>query len=232
MTAADAATLRAYRGMGARTRLHVRWRWITCPFTELEAMVPREGRILDVGCGHALFPILLALNGPDRRIWGIDVDADKVRVATEAVRAAGVADRVQIRRHRADDRALPSVDDGWDAVLCSDVLYLLGADRAIELVTTMAAGLRPGGIVVLKEMDDHPAGKVLVNRIQEALAVRVLKITAGDRVELVTPDLLVPALHSAGCSVRTVELSRGYPHPHVAVLGSAPHQASVEPDRT
>lgn len=234
MTAVDAGStaLRAYRSLGPRLRMHVRWRWITCPFTELETMVPRRGRILDVGCGHALFPILLALNSPDRRIWGIDVDADKVRVATAAVRTAGVADRVQIRHHQADDRELPTVDGGWDAVVCTDVLYLLGTDRAIELVETMAAGLRPGGVMVLKEMDDQPAGKALVNRIQESLAVRVLRITAGDHVEVVALDRLVAALRSSGCSVGTVDLSHGYPHPHVAVLACTPHRPAAEPDRT
>ena len=78
----------AYRDAPRQERLHVAGRWRTCPFAAVEPHVPKAGRIMEIGCGHGLFSLYLALQSPERSVTGVDVDADKIPVARRAAERA------------------------------------------------------------------------------------------------------------------------------------------------
>lgn len=217
----ETTVLSAYRGLGPRTRIHTRWRWWTCPFDQMESFVPEQGRILDLGCGHGLTSLHLALSSPDRTILGVDLDASKVALGIRAARAAGVEDRVELRVCDIVEEPLPTVDGGWDAVVCNDVLYLLGPAVTERLVASITTVLAPAGTVVLKEMAEQPRRKALVNHVQETAAVKVLRLTAGGGVDVVPPARLASMLRSRGFDAEVHPLDRGYPHPHVVVVATA-----------
>jgi len=67
----------------------------------IEAEVPRRGRVLDLGCGHGLFSLLLAATSPERQVTGVDVDGDKLGLARRAAEALGL-DNVRFRRVEPD----------------------------------------------------------------------------------------------------------------------------------
>lgn len=208
------AVLEPYRGAPRGDRFHVRVRWRTCPFPAVERAVPSAGRILDLGCGHGLFSLLMAAAHPAREVTGVDVDAGKIAVAVQAARALGLDN---VRFAASADGALPP--GPWDAVTVVDVLYLLGVGRARRLLGEAAATLAPGGVVVVKEMDERPRWKHWLNTVQELTSTRVTRITQGDHVEVVAPAVLVAALEQSGLVVTTQRLDRRYPHPHLLITG-------------
>jgi predicted O-methyltransferase YrrM len=220
-----AAVLAAYAGERPGTRVRVRGRWTTAPFEAVEALVPRSGDVLDLGCGIGVAALDLALGSADRRILAVDVDPSKTEVARRAVRRAGVADQVTVQ----------DVPSGWtpptaafDAVLVVDVLYLLGRRPAFDLLDVLVGSLRPGGVLVVKEMAATPRWKAAWTRAQEQLAVRGLRATAGATVELVPTEDLAAHLEGQGLAVRTVAMDRGHLHPHQAlVAGPAPGPREV-----
>ncbi|MFN8053148.1 MAG: class I SAM-dependent methyltransferase [Acidimicrobiales bacterium] len=208
--------LDAYRSCGRRAAWHTELRWRTCPFAEVERLVPTEGDVLDLGCGHGHFAAYLARQAAGRRVHGVDVDAGKVSLGTDALARAGLADRVD----------LSIVDSGWvpspgayDAIVVADVLYLLGRERARIVLGALIDALRPGGTIVVKEMGSTPAWKARVNQAQERLAVGVLGITAGDEVAVLRERDIEGPMRAAGLVVTTHRLDRGYPHAHLAVVG-------------
>ena len=153
MSALERRLLAAYDLAPRSARLHVRGRWHSCPFPTIEHLVPSRGRILDVGSGHGLFPIYLAMSSADRDITGVDVDQAKTALAQQAAERAGVA-----VCFKAVD---PSwrVDGTWDSVTIVDVLYLLGAEGARAQLQAAARALAPGGTLIVKEIDTNPRWK-------------------------------------------------------------------------
>ena len=49
-----------YKYSSLLTRLHVWIRVKTCPFLEIEKLIPKDGQIIDYGCGHGVFSHILS----------------------------------------------------------------------------------------------------------------------------------------------------------------------------
>ena len=112
----------------------------------------------------------------------------------------------------------------WDAVVLVDVLYLLDTAGQRALLADCAAQLAPGGLLVVKDMATRPRWKARLNRLQETVSVRVLRITEGSPdFTFVEPDVRAGWLRDAGLTgVRARRLDRGRAHPHHLLLGRAP----------
>ena len=208
--------LSLYRGAPAMVRAHVAVRWATCPFPAVAAQLPASGRILDVGCGHGLLSLFLALSSSDRSITGIDVDEAKLGVARAAAAGAGLDARFQV----VAGGALP--EGPWAGISIVDVLYLLSADDQAALLRSCAAGLAPGGVLVVKEMALVPRWKARWNSLQETTAVKILGITEGDELTFLSPGDMAAAMVEGGLTVRDRPIHRGYLHPHHLLVGGKP----------
>ncbi|MCW2576894.1 MAG: Methyltransferase type 12 [Modestobacter sp.] len=209
------AAIAAYRGAPPGDRLHVLVRWLSCPFPPVVDVLPRTGRILEVGCGHGLFSTYVAQRVPGVEVHGVDIDADKIAVATRSTASGRLSFAV------AESGVLPA--GPWDAVVLVDVLYLLDEAGQRALLESCAAILAPGGVLVVKDMSTRPRWKAWVNRAQETLSVRVLRITAGSaHFAFVEPDQRARWLQAAGLlDVRSRRLDRGRAHPHHLLVGRA-----------
>lgn len=254
-TSAQWRAVSAYDGAPPGDRLHVRVRWLTCPFPALEREVPLAGDVVEVGCGHGLLSLYLAACSPARRVVGVDVDAAKLDLARAAAATAGLPVMFRLVGGRRDDgdgvehdggdggergvldsSVSAGVDRGRgasepdlvDAVVVADVLYLLPVAAREALLDEWAARLRPGGRLVLKEADRRPRWKGALTVAQELVSTRVLRITEGDEVAFAAPDTYADRLRWAGLDVSVRRVDAGYVHPHVLIVGAAPG-ATVRP---
>jgi trans-aconitate methyltransferase len=204
----------AYRGEPRGVRFHVAGRARTCPFAELEARVPRAGRVVDVGCGHGLGSLVLALGSLERDVLGVDIDADKIPHGVAAAARAG-----------ATNVAFQAVPPAWrptaaaDAIVLVDVLYLLGRAAASELLADLCEGLADGGTLLVKEIDVRPRWKYQLARAQEVVATKVARITEGEEVDFLEPAAIAEVMAAVGLEVEHVPLHRHHPHPHHLVIG-------------
>lgn len=210
------ATLARYDGESKGTRLHTRVRWRSCPFEPVAEVVPKHGRILEIGCGHGLFSTYLALEAPERTVLGTDVDGDKIHAAQRA------ADGIDNLTFRPDEPG-QFPEGPWDAVCIIDVLYLIDREGERQLLATAAEHLAPGGVLVVKEMGTTPRWKFRWMALQERLSVQILRITEGHDLTFVPPPELAQWMTEAGLiDVAHRPLHRRHLHPHHLVTARKP----------
>jgi cyclopropane-fatty-acyl-phospholipid synthase len=120
----------------------------------------REGeRVLDVGCGWGSFA-LHAATRHGAHVVGVTLSEPQARLARERARAAGVAERVEIRV--ADYREVR--DEPFDAIASIGMVEHVGAERIDLYASRLAALLRPGGrllnhgIAKLEDLDASDEG--------------------------------------------------------------------------
>jgi len=216
------AAINAFRTAGAPRgdRFHVAFRWWTCPFPAVVEAVPVTGKVLEVGCGHGLLSLYLALSADGRRVTGVDIDHDKLVLARAAAEQLEPADRARVTF--VDGNVGAFVDGEFDAIVIADVLYLLPLDARLALLDDCAQHLAPGGRLVVKEADNRPRWKSAITVGQELLSTRVLRITEGTEVDFAPPRLLADRLRRAGLVVTERRIDRGYLHPHVLIVGTKP----------
>lgn len=214
--------LRAYRPMWP-TRLHAISRLLTCPLDAVIASLPSSGFVVEIGCGHGVLSLLAALQNPDLHLLCTDIDAGKLHSARTAARRLGIDHRVEFQRADGMPSTTPSrIGSRADAVVCVDVLYLLGPVAAISTIDEMVASIRPEGVVLIKEMGGSPSWKVRWNHLQEIAATRILRYTTGETVEVVPAPLIRTTMEAHGLVVEETALDRHFVHPHRLLVGRRP----------
>jgi len=151
-----------------------------------------------VGCGHGLFINLLARNPAHRtlRLRGIDHDTSKIDIARQCA-PAGVD---------FSTSGLREVEAGsCDVVTLVDVLYTIKREIWPEILAGCFRVLRPGGLLLLKEVVDRPRWKYWAIMAQESLAVRVFGYTKGEAPHFESPAYYCRALEQAGFTVQQAQ---------------------------
>lgn len=209
----------AYASEPWTTRAHTMVRWATSPMAAVERELPERGRVLEIGCGHGMFCVTAALGSPDRTVLGADIDGAKLVEARRAAAAAGLGeDRLEFLEVEPDWR--PPTDELYDAVVILDVLYLLGVPGALELTRAAARVVRPGGRLLVKEMDTERRWKARFCAAQEYAATRLTHVTEGDTVELVPLADIRAVMQDEGLQVGMRSLDRHLPWPHALLVGT------------
>jgi len=190
-------------------RAHTRIRAWTAPLGALAERTPERGRLLEVGCGHGLLANAAALLHPELHVLGIDPAAAKIEAAEATI---GTRTNVRFRRERLEDL----VEHDFDAVAVVDVLYLVPRAEWPAFLGCCRDVLRPGGRLLLKDVDKEPRWKFYRCLAQETLSVKLLGITLGNAFAFASQDEMVALLKALGfADVRAVDLGRGYWTPHV-----------------
>ncbi|MBN1869559.1 MAG: glycosyltransferase [Candidatus Omnitrophica bacterium] len=199
--------LARYRNLNLFQRLHLYFRYKSCPFGAVERFVPKEGVILDFGCGHGLFTNYLAMTSSRRNIIGIDISEPKIKIARKVTDSSNIT---YAQNQLAD---IPNAD--FNAIAMVDILYLLPYALQEKLIRDCIRRLKPSGVLVVKEMSKHPTLKYFWNYFQETLAVKILKITEGNGFYFRTKEGFESLLGNLGLKVKVHDLSRGYFYPHI-----------------
>ncbi len=199
--------LRLYDDQSLGIRLFVRARHLLAPLERIAERVPRQGRVLDVGCGHGLFGNLLALQSNARSVEGVDPSAAKIQVAR---RTSRILPNVRFAQGVVQDVA----DTQFDALTILDVLYLLPPDQKRAVLERCLKLLVADGVLLLKTNDTAPTWKYAVTRAQEALMTG-LGLTLGDGLYFFSQAQHVALLEAVGFRVEVERLDSWLPYPHV-----------------
>lgn len=122
----------------------------------------KAGHVLDLGCGPADIPIRLARALPECRITGVDGSAPMIALGKEAVRAAGLADRIALRCERMQDTVLT---EQADAVISNSLLHHV--PNALQFWYAVRTLAKPGAAVLVMDLlrpESPEAAQAIVDR--------------------------------------------------------------------
>src|SRR5256885_225445 len=152
--------------------------------------------------------------GGARRVGAVEPDVRKVRALDGVDVVAGYD---------------ACIRGAFDVVAVIDVLYKVPLAEWDAMLARIAARLRPGGLLIIKEQDPTARVRSSWNRAQEWLASR-LHLTLGESFSYEAPRDLAERLRRHGFEPQPPRrIDFGYPHPHVLYL--AYHQGTGDRGR-
>jgi 2-polyprenyl-6-hydroxyphenyl methylase/3-demethylubiquinone-9 3-methyltransferase len=215
--------LNHYSEAGFITRAYLKIKLKICPLLQLEAYFPRQGTIIELGCGNGLFSNILSLGSSERQVIGLDLDEKKIHVANET-KTQGAQTTYQI-----GDVVCADYPQG-NVISLIDVLYLIPFDNQELMLRKCYQSLPPGGTLIIKEMDTKPRWKYAWNLLQETLAVKLIGFTLGERFYFRSQSDYMEILQRLGFSVKPIALHSGYWYPHIAYISTKSPKNSQQSD--
>lgn len=106
-----------------------------------------QGTVLDLGCGPADIPIRFARLYPTCQVIGVDASAPMIQLGEQAVKQAGLADRVTLRCERYEDVAGARI---VDAVMSNSLLHHL--PNPWQFWQKIRQLVRPGAPVLVMDL--------------------------------------------------------------------------------
>ncbi|MFZ4520455.1 MAG: 1-acyl-sn-glycerol-3-phosphate acyltransferase [Bacteroidales bacterium] len=137
-------------------------------------LVPKEGVIVDAGCGYGFMAYMLAYLSPNRNITGFDYDEAKVEVAL-----SGFDKPANLRFAAASLQNFPITTA--DCVIFSDVLHYLEEAERNSIFTAYAEKLNPGGILIVRDGDKEPGKKHGTTKLTEFLSTRIFRFNKKEK---------------------------------------------------
>ncbi len=139
-------------------------------------LLPVKGDILDLGCGYGFISYMLAFTAAERRITGVDYDAEKIRVAENAY---DKEDRITFTCADVSEfDILPQ-----DGYLLSDILHYLPPPKQEYLLRRCLENLNPGGVILIREANAELTKRHKKSKLTEFLSTRIgfNKTTGNDK---------------------------------------------------
>ena len=199
-------TVGLYKGDGFAA-IFAKIRFWDAPYRELEKVVPKKGKILDLGCGDGIFINYLAITGPKRKLMGIEINKDRLKVANKGLENTRfvVGDLLK--------ESFPKVD----AITMIHLLHHLPSRKSQEeLIKKVSKNMRTGGKLIIAEVSEKPFLKYLLSWVVDAFAVPILfegRLFSGNffyRKDREWKNLLI----EHGFKVRFRPLHKGKPFSH------------------
>jgi 2-polyprenyl-3-methyl-5-hydroxy-6-metoxy-1,4-benzoquinol methylase len=139
----------------------------------LLSLVPDYASVLDIGCGSGLFLGLALQYGKAIRAYGIDVSRDALKMA-EQMRENGLS-REQARRltlHLSNGIA-DWPEEKFDMVSLIDMMHHVALDQRQAVFEAAMVRVKPGGILLYKDMCRRPRWRALLNSLHDLVLARL-----------------------------------------------------------
>jgi 2-polyprenyl-3-methyl-5-hydroxy-6-metoxy-1,4-benzoquinol methylase len=135
------------------------------PFHEV---LPKNGSILDLGCGYGFLCYMLQFLSSGRTITGVDYDEEKIQVASH-----GYLKSDRLNFITADVTKFPL--QKYDGIVISDVLHYLTYDAQESLLSRAIDALNEGGTLLIREGNTELKNRHRGTELTEFSSVKVLR---------------------------------------------------------
>lgn len=222
----DAAIRRTAARYGAAPigdRLYVRSKLHFDPVLRAVAELGPLGHVLDAGAGRGQLALALVELGQAHSVSGFDLDARKVHIANAAANGAARFEVADVR-----SAAFASAD----TILLVDVLHYLAIAEQDAVLARARQELRPGGKLLVREVDARATPFSWLSRALEHLLTRTGYNRATGRLAFRPAREIGERLNALGLTCSNEDAAQGTPFDNRLIVGVAPparDPARIEP---
>jgi 2-polyprenyl-3-methyl-5-hydroxy-6-metoxy-1,4-benzoquinol methylase len=187
----------------------LRWaKILRAPYKEIERLIPKDAKIIDIGCGYGFFTNFLALSGPKRRVMGIDISGERIKQAYKKLKNVEFISGNIMDLHIHD----------CDAVVIIHMLHHLPSFKMQEeLLRSCFEKISHKGIILVGEIDTTPRWKSFLSKAVDYL------LYWGDSFHFRSHQEFQSLLERIGFKdVTVINCDKGIPFAHKVLVGRKP----------
>lgn len=161
-----------------------------------KAGIAAESQVLEVACNMGTTAIELARR-VGCRITGIDMDARALEKAKRNIRAAGLAERIEVKQ--ANALKLPFADASFDIVINEAMLTMLNQAAKLKAIAEYHRVLKPGGMLLTHDITYFKEDmKAELRELQETIHVQVEPLPVAEWERLFYSTGFAAVAHTTG----------------------------------
>ena len=164
-----------------------------------DSVLPVNGTITDIGCGMGQLDFMLSLYHPERKVFGIDYDEEKINIAQNS----WLLKRLPNLSFASGDASSATLTES-NAFVISDMLHYLDEKAQEALIRNCASKLLPGGIILIRDSNSENAEGQKVTALSEVFSTKILKFnkTKGN-LHFLSESRMSELAARAGLSIST-----------------------------
>ena len=157
-------TMKLYEGDGFNELFSVIRVW-DAPYEEINKLVPRSGKVIDLGSGDGILANYLALSSSKRKVVGVEINKNRISEADKGVENA------KFKYGDILKQKLPKSD----CILLTHVLHHLPSKRDQEIaLRNIKKSLKKNGKLIIVEIVEKPRLKYWFTWLTDAFTVPIL----------------------------------------------------------
>jgi len=147
-----------------------KYRPYICPFDTLIKLVPPGSIVLDIGCGSGLFAALLAKYNQASHVHGFDANESAINTGIEMLEKNTQIEPRVLFEQRDVRSGMP--EGLYDVVSMIDVMHHVPPSEHKNVILSAIERLKPGGLLLYKDMVEKPRWRAIANRIHDLVLAR------------------------------------------------------------
>lgn len=180
---------------------------------EIGQYIPDSGNVLELGCGFGLFSNCFGMSHPGVAFHCVDKSEGRIQKA-RAVAAQCHVENVTFVC--ADAREAIDATPRLDCIFMFDLVHHLPPGSIEPFLEHCWSALKPGGLLIVKDVSDRPWHKMAFTWILDVL------MTLGERPHYLSPERFLGIFTSFGAEVRVHRINDYLPYPHILYICAKP----------
>lgn len=168
----------------------------------MDELIPRNARVVDIGCGYGPLSLMLSLMSPERNILGVDYDEEKIEVAGKCFSAG---DNCQFVYANALEYDFPESD----VFVMNDMLHYMNYDAQKILISRCASRLSENGLIIIRDGDRNKKDKHRLTEWSEKWSTEIIRFNKKDgELCFISSELIRGIAEALGLEVKENENDR------------------------
>ncbi len=132
-----------------------------------DELLPKTGKIVDVGCGYGFLSNMLSYTAEKREIVGWDYDSEKISVAKEVA--------TDLKQVSFAEKDIVTQDfESADVFVFNDVLHYFSQEHQLAVLNKAYHHLNNGGFIVIRDADTELKERTKFTLLTEFFSIKLL----------------------------------------------------------